>query len=83
MLALTLAIDEEESLVGQRKETVNLHQRGVELLEFLESEAWKRRSDGAVGQTLAVEVWSEETQLPVETAVDLHALEALSGVVQT
>src|SRR4051794_38117070 len=61
---------------------VNLQQLGNELLQLIILESWQGGALGAVVQTLAVAIGAEETKLAVVSAVHLHALEALGGIMQ-
>jgi hypothetical protein len=60
---------------------VNLQELGNELLQLVILESGKRGTLRTVVQTLAVTIGTEETQLAVVSAVHLHALEALGGIV--
>lgn len=62
--------------------SINLHQLRNQLLHLIELEPGERRPLGTVVQALAIQVRAEQTQLAIIATVDLHALEALSGVVE-
>ena len=61
---------------------VDLQQLGDQLLHLVVLESGQRGPLRAGVQTLAVAIGAEQAQLAVVSAVHLHALEALGGIVQ-
>lgn len=68
--------------VGGHTGPIYLHQLGDKHLELLEPESGQRSSLGTHDKSLAVAVWTEQTQFAVVSPVHLHALEAFRSIVQ-